>query len=146
MRKKIHLPSPALTVALIALFVALSGTAFAAGVVPLAKRALLANNAKKLGGRTRSQIVATPGPASSVSALVGVTTAPWSLQAGQGGDFAASCNAGEKAVSGGYDNPVGDAIALDTRPAPDGGGWKVYLGNLSNTAAASGTLYAVCVG
>jgi len=139
MRKKIHLPSPALTVALIALFVALSGTAFAAGVVPLAKRALLANNAKKLGGRTR-------GPASSVSALVGVTTAPWSLQAGQGGDFAVSCNAGEKAVSGGYDNPVGDAIALDTRPAPDGGGWKVYLGNLSNTAAASGTLYAVCVG
>jgi len=33
-------PSPALVVALLALFVSLSGTAVAAGVVPLAKRAL----------------------------------------------------------------------------------------------------------
>lgn len=38
-----RLPSPALAVAL---FVALSGTAVAAGVVPLAKRALTADRAK----------------------------------------------------------------------------------------------------
>jgi hypothetical protein len=46
---KVHrfrLPSPALVIALVALAVALSGTALAAGVVPLAQRALQADNAK----------------------------------------------------------------------------------------------------
>ena len=38
-----------MAVALAALFVALSGTAVAAGVPALAKRALVADNAKKLG-------------------------------------------------------------------------------------------------
>ena len=49
---KIRLPNPAMIVALLALFVALGGTAVAAGVVPLARRALLADNAKKLNGLT----------------------------------------------------------------------------------------------
>jgi hypothetical protein len=50
-------PSPALVVAIIALFVALGGTAGAvvAAAVPLAKRALVADNAKKLGGQTGQQ-------------------------------------------------------------------------------------------
>ena len=44
--RRLHLPSPAMTVGLVALFVALSGTAFAVGgstIVPLAKRALTAD-------------------------------------------------------------------------------------------------------
>ena len=49
-------PSPALVVAVLALFVSLSGTAVAAGVVPLAKRALSADNAKKLEGQTAAAI------------------------------------------------------------------------------------------
>jgi hypothetical protein len=59
-----RLPSPALVIAVLALFVALGGTAVAAGVVPLAKRALtadkakVADNAKKLGGKTPRQIAA----------------------------------------------------------------------------------------
>src|SRR6266516_614707 len=55
---KIRLPNPAMIVALLALFVALGGTAVAAGVVPLARRALLADNAKKLNGLTAAQIAA----------------------------------------------------------------------------------------
>ena len=45
-------PSAAFVVAMIALFVALGGTAGAvvSAAVPLAKRALVADNAKKLGG------------------------------------------------------------------------------------------------
>ena len=39
-------PSPALVIALLALFISLSGTAVAAGIVPLAKRALTADKAK----------------------------------------------------------------------------------------------------
>ena len=47
-----QLPSPALVVASVALVVALTGTAIAANVVPLAARAKVADNAKKLGGKT----------------------------------------------------------------------------------------------
>ena len=67
-------------VALLALFVSLSGTAVAAGVVPLAKRALtadrakVADNAKKLDGPATAALLQkaaqTPGPASSASGLV----------------------------------------------------------------------------
>jgi hypothetical protein len=138
-----------MVVALLALFVALSGTAVAAGVVPLAKRALSADNAKKLGGQSKAQIAAAaaalPGPASNASSLVSVKASPWSLNGGQGTDFTVSCDAGQKAMSGGYDNPNGDALQLDTRPSQDGAGWKVFLVNLDSSAAASGTLYAVCV-
>ena len=47
-------PSPAFVIAMIALFVALGGTAGAVvtATVPLAKRALVADNAKKLNGVT----------------------------------------------------------------------------------------------
>src|SRR3954451_22800798 len=58
MFRRIPRPSPALVVASLALAVSLSGTAVAAGVVPLAKRALSADNAKKLGGQSAAQVVA----------------------------------------------------------------------------------------
>ena len=50
--------TPAFVVSMIALFVALGGTAGAVAMqtVPLAKRALTADNAKKLGGQTGAQI------------------------------------------------------------------------------------------
>ena len=53
--------------AMIALFVALGGTAGAVvpAAVPLAKRALVADNAKKLGGQTTAQIVAAGAKAAS---------------------------------------------------------------------------------
>ncbi len=59
MHRKLRLPSPAMAVALAALFVALSGTAVAAGVPALAKRALVADNAKKLAGKTPAALLAT---------------------------------------------------------------------------------------
>jgi hypothetical protein len=56
--RRIRRPSPAFVVAVIALFVALGGTAGAVvnAAMPLAKRALVADNAKKLGGQTASQL------------------------------------------------------------------------------------------
>jgi hypothetical protein len=61
------LGGPAFVLAMIALFVALTGGAVAAGIVPLAKHALTADtatNAKKLGGQTPAQIKASlKGPA-----------------------------------------------------------------------------------
>jgi hypothetical protein len=140
---KIRFPSPAMMVALLALFVALSGTAVAAGIVPLAKRALVADNAKKLNGATLTQI--TGGIAAAAPALVSVKSQPWSLNPSAGNDFSVACGAGQKAISGGFDNPSGDALALDTRPSSDGVSWRVFLLNISSSAPASGTVYAVCL-
>jgi len=134
-----RLPSPATVLALIALFVALSGTAVAAGIVPLAKRALVADNAMKLNGLTASALAA------GIPGLVSVRTQPWSLNAQGGNDFGVACNAGEKAIGGGFDNPNGDALSIDSRPSSDDSGWKIYLLNVSDTASASGSIYAVCL-
>jgi hypothetical protein len=141
--KGIRMPSPAMMVALLALFVALSGTAVAAGVVPLAKRALVADNAKKLNGQTLTAIVG--GIGTGIPNLVSVKTAAWSLNPNVGADFSAVCGTGEKVIAGGYDNPSGDALALDTRPSSDGLSWRIFLLNLSTTAPASGTVYALCL-
>jgi hypothetical protein len=142
MFRRIPHPSPALVVALLALFVALSGTAVAAGIVPRAK---LADNATKLQGKTPTQVAALAPAPSSLAGYLTVKSASWTLAASAEGDFSATCDAGQKAVAGGYDNPQGDGLSLDTRPTSDGSGWRVYVLNLSTTAGASGSIYAVCL-
>jgi hypothetical protein len=129
-----------MVVALFALFLSLGGVAVAAGVVPLAKRALVADNAKKLGGKTPAQL--QPG---TVAGLVALRSANWSLSPGQADAFTAPCANREKVVGGGYDHASGDVLALDSRPAPDATGWKVNLESLSPTSAAAGAVYAICV-
>jgi hypothetical protein len=164
-------PSPAMTVALLALFVALSGTAFAVGsaVVPLAKRALTADNAKvatlakeatiaanarKLGGQDAaslmqqavSQSSKAPGPASTAAGLITVKTAPWSVGPGSQGDFVVSCDAGQKAVAGGWEDPGTWGHPWDTRPTPDGTGWRTLVSVASQAPSVqSGTVYAICI-
>jgi len=67
-------PSPATVLASIALLVSLSGTAIAAGAVPLAKKALFAKNAGKLQGKTARQVAAIPGPATSLNGLTRIAS------------------------------------------------------------------------
>lgn len=142
--RRIRLPSPAMMVALLALLVALSGTAVAAvQVVPLAKRALVADNAKKLSGKSLNQIVAGIGAA--VPQLISVKSSAWSLNPSGGSDFSLACDAGQKAIAGGFDNPTGAALSSDTRPSSDGTSWRIFLFNLSSSAAASGNIYVVCL-
>jgi hypothetical protein len=159
MNVRMKRPSPAFVVAMIAMFLALGGTAGAVvtAAVPLAKRALVADNAKKLEGKSAAQIGAAAAavaltqspagarPASSAAGLVTTKSAPWSLGGNQGSDFAATCDSGQKVIGGGYDNPSGDALALDTRPGSDGASWRVFIINLSSSAGASGNVYAVCL-
>jgi hypothetical protein len=152
MFKRFKRPSPALVVATVALFVALGGTAGAVvnAAVPLAKRALSADNAKKLGGQTSQQIAQQaaqlPGPASSAAGLVTIKTGSWSLTPARGGDFTVTCDAPQKAVGGGWEDPEGWAHSWDDRPTADGSGWKVYV-SLSENAPGTqtGGLYAVCI-
>jgi hypothetical protein len=146
-------PSAALVVALLALFVSLSGTAVAAGVVPLAKRALsadkakVADNARKLEGKTAAallqQAAQTPGPASSAAGLVTIKQAADSLAPASGREYVIGCDGGKKVVSGGY-STNGEVLGWDSRPISDSA-WGIYLGN-GGDAAASVTLYAVCIG
>jgi hypothetical protein len=144
-------PSAALVVAMIALFVALGGTAGAVvtAAVPLAKRALVADNAKKLSGQTASQLVsqaaAAPGPANAAASLISVKTAPFALSANGQGSFTATCDAGQKAIAGGYANPVGTAFSVDTGPTSDGSGWSIYLLEGTGNSVAAGLVQAICL-
>lgn len=152
MRTKLRRPSPALVVALIALFVALGGTAVAA--TPIVKRALFADNAGKLQGKTLAAIVqaasaagaALPSPASTAGGLVTTKTAPWSVSPGLGSDFTVTCDPGQKAVSGGFEDPEGWGHPWDSRPTRDGAGWQVFVSvGREAPSAQSGTLYAICL-
>lgn len=144
-------PSAGLVVAMIALFVALGGTAGAVvtAAVPLAKRALVADNAKKLSGQTSSQLVsqaaAAPGPASTATSLIAVKTAPFALSANGQGSFTATCDAGQKAIAGGYANPVGTAFSVDNGPTSDGSGWSIYLIEGTGDSVAAGLVQAICL-
>lgn len=145
---RLRLPSPALAIAMAALFIALSGTAVAAGIVPLAKRALSADNAKKLGGQTAAQIstaaAARPGPATSIAGLATVRTAPVSVGPESTAPATVACAAGEKASGGGFSMGGGATLLLSSAPTADGSGWTVLVFNVAESAG-SGTAYAVCM-
>jgi hypothetical protein len=158
MNMRLKRPSPAFGIATLALFVALGGTAGAVvtAAVPLAKKALVAENAKKLNGVTAAQLggaavqvalresPAGPRPASTAASLVTIKTAPFALAPDAQGDFSAACDAGQKAIGGGFDNPVGTAFSFDSRPTANGGSWSVYLW-ASETTPAAGNIFAVCL-
>jgi hypothetical protein len=144
MMKKLRLPSPAFVLALVALFVALSSTAVAASVVPLARRALQADNARKLGGKTAAQVAALPGPATSAGGLVAIETASFSLAAGAGSEVIVACDGGQRAVGWGFDSD-GPVFNFDTRPMGNGAAWAMFLANPDDSAGHSGTAYAICL-
>jgi hypothetical protein len=130
-----------MAVALIALFFALGGigTAATTAIVPLAKRALSADNAKKLNKKTLSEVAALPGPAAATVKAGPVTLAP-----SQEGYYTIACDAGTAAISGGYSFSSGAVIALDTHPL-DAITWRLYLINLDTAASAAVTIYVVCL-
>lgn len=138
--RKIRLPSPAMVVAVLALFVALGGTAVAAGIVPKAKVAL---NALKLQGKTAAQVADLPSPASSAASLVTVRTTSFSIGGGAGQQVSPACQSGEKAVSGGYSTNAA-VLSASSAPSSDGASWQMILINVGDSSA-SGTGYAVCV-
>jgi hypothetical protein len=156
-------PSPALAVAVIALFVALAGTAGAVGtaVVPLAKRALsadkaktalVADNAKKIGGQTAqklaqqasAQAAQMPGPASSAGGIVSVRTQSiGQLAPNQGRPVSISCDAGAKVLGGGFSSD-GPVYNFDSYPSGDAT-WSMYLANPDDSTGHAVTLYATCI-
>jgi hypothetical protein len=129
-----------MVIAVIALFVALGGTAVAAGIVPKAKVAL---NALKLQGKTAAQVAAVPGPASSASDLVTARTVSFSIGGSGVQSVSAPCQSGEKAISGGY-STSGAVLQASSAPSSDGSSWQMILVNV-DSSGTSGTGYAVCL-
>lgn len=153
---KLRLPSPAMVVACVALAVALGGTALAAS--PVVKRALFADNAGKLQGKTLAQIstqvstqlskmattaASQPGPASTASGLVTVKSV-------SGGQIAAksyrvlavSCDGGAKIMGAGFSSD-GSVYNFDSYPSSDTT-WSLGLFNTED-GGHNVTLYATCL-
>jgi hypothetical protein len=138
----------------IALFASFGGTAGASeqAAVPLAKRALVADNAKKLGGQTAAQIVAaaakagaalsatTPGPASTTTGLTVIKTGTGQIATESINGLDVTCDAG-KLVGGGFSSD-GAVLIVDSYPKSDvtwsAGGLNIGSGT------ANFTVYAIC--
>ena len=140
-------PSPALVVALIALFVSLSGTALAAKPVA---RALFANNAGKLQGSTRAQVIARaaaavkPAPVTSVRGLVSTASREFFALPGSGTTETVACSSG-RAISV-YWTTSGEGAAVPTNITPTSeSSWQVIVSNLRTDGPARGTLTVVCL-
>jgi hypothetical protein len=156
--RRIKRPTPAFVVAMVALFVALGGTAGAVvtAAVPLAKHALLADNAKKLGGQTAKQIVAAgatagasasaqvPGPASTAAGIVTRKTSSGSVGAGGAQAFSIACDSGQKVLGGGFSSDGPLLVAITDGPVDDAT-WGIGLINLDEAAGHNVTLYATCI-
>lgn len=164
-------PTAAMAVALLALFIALSGTAIAAA--PIVAKARFALNAGKLqgktatqvagmavggktaeqiaamalGGKTAEEIAAMPGPASSVVGLLTVRRGTQHFNSNGEGYVSAGCAAGEKVLGGGWRGSPSnrDVLALEDGPTDEGTGWRVYLWNGNARADAQIEVLAVCV-
>ena len=152
------LPSPALAVACLALGSALSGSAFAAGIVANARHADRADiatralGADRLQGRTAVQIATAgaqagaqlPGPASTARSLDLVETGPaGQIAAGATQSFAISCDDRARVMGGGFAADAG-MLVLRSYPASETT-WSVELTNTDAKASHSVSLYATCL-
>jgi hypothetical protein len=79
-----------------------------------------------------------------VAALTTTKTAAYSLGPSEGKDVSVACDAGQKAIGGGFDSN-GVVVPLDTRASGDGASWTVFVQNLHSSQAFSGTAYAICL-
>ena len=151
--------SAALVVSMIALFVALGGTAGAVvtAAVPLAKLgALVADNAKSrrsdcgadrgAGSKGCCDAVSRGGSRGEHGGGARDTKTQVSAQlgAGAGQAFQLVCDTGQKVLSGGFvaDNAV--IIAVANAPVSDTT-WGIGLLNLDSSAPANVNLYAICL-
>src|SRR4029079_8379045 len=95
--------------------------------------------------QTAPEGAAAAGRASTAAGLISVKTAPFALSADGQGSFTANCDAGQKAVGGGYSNPVGTAFSVDTGPTSVGSGWSIYLIEGTGNSVAAGIIQAICL-
>jgi hypothetical protein len=155
-----RLPNPAVVLASVALFVALTGGAIAAGqaIPPRAKfadkagfaaKAGIAANALKLNGKTAAQIVASvpaPAPPTSIASYASSVAVNYSLNPTAEQNVTAACPAGSKAMGGGFSNPSSALVlSAGSSPTADGAGWVEDLVNISPSTAGAGQVFVTCI-
>jgi hypothetical protein len=104
-------------------------------------------DAQTLNGQTAAQIAATPGPTSSLSnSLFTYRTESFELSAeGATSRVTANCQAGERAVGGGWEQVTGIGYVLQDSPNSTNTGWRfVIYGESGNNLAAVGNVWVVC--
>ena len=145
---RVSKPSPAMMVALVALFVSLTSTAVAQG--PVVKRALFANNAGKLQGSTRAQVIAQavravpPAQVTSVRGLVSTSSREFFALPGSGTTEPVSCTSG-RAISA-YWTTVADGEGVPVTITPTNEStWRFIIKNLRADGPARGTITLVCL-
>jgi hypothetical protein len=133
-------PTPEFVIAVLALFVALAGTANAVvdAAVPLARRALVAEN-----GKTAREVANSLGPASTAAGLVSTRTKAILISPGPGNTFTIDCNPNEKVVGGGYASNAAVLNLVLSYPVSERS-WLMGLANVDDKVATT-TLYAICV-
>jgi hypothetical protein len=138
-------PTPEFVIAVLALFVALAGTANAVvdAAVPLARRALVAENAKKLNGQTARQVANILGPASTAAGVVTTRTKAVLISPGPGNFFTIDCNPNEKVVGGGYASNAAVLNLFLSYPVTERS-WRMGFVNVDDKVATT-TLYAICI-
>ena len=157
MNGRLKLPCPAFAISGLALVVALSGTAVAAGIVANARHAIKADlaaralNADKVQGRTAVQIATAgaqagaqlPGPASTAAGLLTVKTqSAAQIPAKSTATYSVACDSGAKIMAAGFASP-GPVRSFDSYPSSDTT-WTLELAN-DDTSPAVLTLYATCL-
>jgi hypothetical protein len=150
MRRARRLFTPANAIACLALFVALGGTGWAGQVIGRNSvgRAQLKTNAvttSKLADRAVTADKLAPGVVGGVSAgkIVKVDAPIAAVQPNSTGTpVTATCPAGGKAVSGGYNAGL-YAYVISEAPTADGSGWTVTFGTELSPASVSAS--AMCL-
>ena len=155
--------SPAMVVALIALFVALSGTAVAAaplitgaqikdksiGFKDISNTAVarLRGRQGPMGSTGNDGLPGPPGPAGisggfDPTKVTYVLGTPTYVGVGQVVSIAVACPAGTKAIAGGGFNSISRIGA--SLAAPDGTGWLLIVYNDTPVAVPNAQAFAVC--
>jgi hypothetical protein len=137
--------TPALVIAVLALSVALAYAADAvvSAAVPLARRALVAENANKLNGQTAREIAKTPGPASTAIGIITTRSKTIQFAGGAVELWTVECSTDEKVISGGFSSDVA-VVNLVVSHAVNERTWQWGFANLGSK---SGTirLDAICI-
>ncbi len=165
MTHRFRLPSPAMVVAIVALFIALSGSAVAGVLITsadikdgtilgrdIANKAITSTklaqgkgsglNADKVDNLSSEQMVAMPGPASTAVGLLTTRTTNNTIAPGAAGDYTAACAPGEKATGGGSSS-FGAVLTLDSRPNTESS-WSTFVANVGDQPVAL-TVWVVCL-
>jgi hypothetical protein len=80
------------------------------------------------------------------TAAVSVHKTPYSLGPQVDQVITGACDAGQKAVSAGFDDSTGTIASFDSTPTAADDGWQLELFNFDSTVTATGSVYVVCLG